>query len=41
MKLPIIIAHRGLDETYPENTLIAFKAALERGMAIEIDVREP
>ena len=36
---PIIIAHRGLDETYPENTLIAFKAALEMGMAIEIDVR--
>lgn len=35
----IIIAHRGLDETYPENTLIAFKAALEKGMAIEIDVR--
>lgn len=36
---PIIIAHRGLDETYPENTIIAFKAALEKGMAIEIDVR--
>jgi|TARA_B110000495_G_C23039042_1_gene621940 glycerophosphoryl diester phosphodiesterase len=36
---PIIIAHRGLDETYPENTLTAFKAALEKGMAIEIDVR--
>ncbi len=35
----IIIAHRGLDETYPENTLVAFKAALDRGMAIEIDVR--
>lgn len=35
----IIIAHRGLDETYPENTLISFKAALEKGMAIEIDVR--
>jgi glycerophosphoryl diester phosphodiesterase len=35
----IIIAHRGLDETFPENTLIAFRAALERGMAIEIDVR--
>jgi glycerophosphoryl diester phosphodiesterase len=41
MKLPdsIIIAHRGLDETYPENTVTAFKAALEKGMAIEIDVR--
>ena len=36
---PIVIAHRGLDETYPENTIIAFKAALEKGMAIEIDVR--
>jgi glycerophosphoryl diester phosphodiesterase len=35
----IIIAHRGLDEIYPENTIIAFKAALEKGMAIEIDVR--
>tara|TARA_B100000959_G_scaffold287049_1_gene368881 strand:- start:14995 stop:15750 length:756 start_codon:yes stop_codon:yes gene_type:complete len=35
----IIIAHRGLDETYPENTISAFKAALEMGMAIEIDVR--
>lgn len=35
----IIIAHRGLDETYPENTITAFKAALEKGMAIEIDVR--
>ncbi len=39
MTNPIIIAHRGLDETYPENTIIAFKAALEMGMAIEIDVR--
>ena len=35
----IIIAHRGLDEAFPENTLIAFRAALEQGMAIEIDVR--
>ncbi len=39
MSESIIIAHRGLDETYPENTLTAFKAALEKGMAIEIDVR--
>lgn len=39
MKFPIVIAHRGLDETYPENTVLAFKAALEKGMAIEIDVR--
>ena len=34
-----IIAHRGLDETHPENTLAAFKPALSKGMAIEIDVR--
>ena len=39
MTRPIIIAHRGLDNSYPENTLIAFKAALESGMAVEIDVR--
>ncbi|HIF73008.1 MAG TPA: hypothetical protein EYQ61_10695 [Dehalococcoidia bacterium] len=37
--MTIVIAHRGLDETYPENTVIAFKAALEKGYAIEIDVR--
>ena len=35
----IIIAHRGLDEIYPENTIAAFKAALKKGMAIEIDAR--
>ena len=35
----VIIAHRGLDEVYPENTVSAFKAALEKGMGIEIDVR--
>ena len=35
----VIIAHRGLDEAYPENTVSAFKAALEKGMGIEIDVR--
>lgn len=39
MSSPVIIAHRGLDEVYPENTLSAFKAALEKGMAIEIDLR--
>ena len=39
MPSSIIIAHRGLDEAFPENSLIAFRAALERGMAIEIDVR--
>ena len=39
MNNSIIIAHRGLDEIYPENTIAAFKAALKKGMAIEIDVR--
>ncbi len=34
------IAHRGLhDETKPENSLPAFLAAMERGYAIETDVR--
>ena len=33
------IAHRGLhDETNPENSMPAFKAAIERGFHIEIDV---
>ncbi|SVB47092.1 uncharacterized protein METZ01_LOCUS199946, partial [marine metagenome] len=35
----IIIAHRGMDEVYPENTITAFDAALKKGMAIEIDAR--
>ena len=34
-----ICDHRGLDDTAPENTLAAFEAALERGMAIEFDVQ--
>lgn len=34
-----IIAHRGYSDKYPENTLTAFKAALDRGSnAIELDV---
>jgi glycerophosphoryl diester phosphodiesterase len=36
---PWIIAHRGYQAKYPENTLSAFKAALEAGAAmIELDV---
>ena len=35
-----IIAHRGLSEHYPENTLLAFKKALEAGAdGIETDLR--
>jgi len=35
----LICAHRGLDERAPENTLAAFLAALEKGMAIEFDIQ--
>jgi glycerophosphoryl diester phosphodiesterase len=36
---PLIIAHRGYRAKYPENTLCAFKAALDAGAAmIELDV---
>jgi glycerophosphoryl diester phosphodiesterase len=36
---PLIIAHRGYRAKYPENTLSAFKAALDAGAAmIELDV---
>jgi glycerophosphoryl diester phosphodiesterase len=34
----VLIAHRGLDDTYPENTLPAFEAALNLGMGIEFDL---
>ena len=35
-----IIAHRGFSELYPENTLLAFKKALEAGVdGIETDLR--
>jgi glycerophosphoryl diester phosphodiesterase len=38
-KSPWIIGHRGYHAKYPENTLIAFQAALEAGaMMIELDV---
>lgn len=38
MSNTVIVAHRGLDDTYPENTLQAFEAALTLGMGIEFDV---
>jgi glycerophosphoryl diester phosphodiesterase len=37
---PIIIAHRGLAEGLPENTLAAFRQSIQRGVpVIEIDLR--
>ena len=39
MPKPIICAHRGLEGIAPENTIAAFAPALERGMAIELDVQ--
>lgn len=34
-----IIAHRGFSSLYPENTMLAFKKAYEKGVyAIELDV---
>ena len=39
LKRPLIIAHRGYRAKYPENTLVAFKAALDIGVPmIELDV---
>jgi glycerophosphoryl diester phosphodiesterase len=36
----IIVAHRGVPDQYPENTLMSFKRAIEMGAdAIEMDVR--
>jgi glycerophosphoryl diester phosphodiesterase len=38
-KRPLIVAHRGYRAKYPENTLIAFEAAIEAGAdMIELDV---
>ncbi len=38
---PVVTAHRGFSGQYPENTLLAFTKALERGVdIIEFDVRE-
>jgi len=40
MKQPILIAHRGYAKKFPENTLVAFKAALKAGAkCIEFDVQ--
>ena len=38
-KMPQIIGHRGFKARYPENTLLAFKAAIDAGaQALETDV---
>lgn len=34
----VLIAHRGLEDTHPENTLAAFQAACELGMGVEFDL---
>lgn len=40
MEAPILIAHRGYAKRYPENTLIAIRAALEAGVNhVEFDVQ--
>jgi glycerophosphoryl diester phosphodiesterase len=39
MKKVIICAHRGLEDSAPENTHAAFEGALEQGMAIEFDIQ--
>jgi glycerophosphoryl diester phosphodiesterase len=36
---PIIMGHRGMFKTYPENTLIALNACVKGGMGFEFDVR--
>ena len=39
IKRPLVIAHRGYREKYPENTLAAFNAAVDAGAPmIELDV---
>ena len=36
---PLVIAHRGASAYYPENTMAAFRAAVELGAAmIELDI---
>lgn len=38
-KVPYVVAHRGVSAFYPENTLVAFQAAVELGVDwIELDV---
>jgi len=39
MKKVILCAHRGLDDSAPENTMAAFDGALAKGMAIELDIQ--
>ena len=39
MKQVILCAHRGLDDSAPENTMAAFDSALAKGMAIELDIQ--
>ena len=40
MPIPNLVAHRGLMETYPENTLVGLEAALQCGASyIEFDVQ--
>jgi glycerophosphoryl diester phosphodiesterase len=36
---PVAIGHRGMFQTYPENTLSALSACVENGMGVEFDVR--
>lgn len=35
-----IIAHRGYHDIWPENSILAFKKALMKNMAIEVDIRK-
>ena len=39
MKKVILCAHRGLDDSAPENPAAAFDGALAKGMAIELDIQ--
>ena len=39
-EFPLVVAHRGASADHPENTLVAFEAAVEAGAdAVELDVR--
>ncbi len=38
MSQPTLIAHRGLENTHPENTLSAYRAAFDLGLGIELDL---
>lgn len=39
-KRPIFVAHRGASERYPENTIVAYKAAVDAGARfVELDVQ--